>query len=318
MNELARFLTTLQPRRETIVGQVVGVTRATDTGRQARADVRIGGTLNLAVALDAQAPELAPADYVRLENHGSTTLADWRVAGAFGARPLAGMLQFLDTTLVGGFTYGPGDIILGSTGDNAPNWWYDYSEGTWYRRVGQRILGSEEANGRSVWGPLDGMHWVLDPTRNTFSVYNGDKELYVFDGDTAYIQGWQGLGRPLGPGIRWGEIPQLDADGDPVLDASGEVVTRYGWRVIGLNGVPVVSILSGDQNNPDEAYLRIGAAGAENYLEYTPADGLRIVANGMAVDDPVSGTDALNLQTGNVLYAPLASAAPRWRVWCGV
>lgn len=300
-SSLRDFLERVQMERDAVVGQVTGVTRDPTTGRQSGARVSLGEA-TLDINLDALAPELAPADYVRLENYGASTLADWRVAAAFGARPAAGVLQFLDSTPIGSQTYAPGDILIGGTGSASPNWWFEYATGTWRRRVGPRVLGLDEASGRSLWGPPDGVHWELDPDRNTLAVKNGVTPLYTFDGDTGYISGWQGLGRPLGPGIRWGEIPQLDAAGGAVLDAAGQPVVRYAFRVIGLNGVPVISMLSGDQTNPDEAYLRIGAAGAASYLEYAPDTGLRLVADGMQVPDPTAPGDALSLGAGDARY----------------
>lgn len=307
MSTLRDFLNRVQMERDAVVGQVTGVTRDSTTGRQSGARVSLGEA-TLDVNLDALAPELAPGDYVRLENYGASTLADWRVAAAFGARPAAGVLQFLDTTPIGEQVYAPGDILIGGTGSASPNWWFEYASGTWRRRVGPRVLGLDEASGRSIWGPPDGVHWELDPNRNTLAVKNGSTPLYTFDGDTGYISGWQGLGRPLGPGIRWGEIPQLDAAGGAVLDAAGQPVVRYAFRVIGLNGVPVISMLSGDQTNPDEAYLRVGAAGATRYLEFAPDTGLRMNADGITVSDPVAPADALNLGFADGRYERVPNA----------
>jgi hypothetical protein len=164
-------------------------------------------------------------------------------------------------------------LLLGATLGASPNWWFDFDQGSFYLRLGTAVHGYHKATGESVWGPPSGLHWKLDPTASRLSVYNGNTELRYFDGDTGYINGWDGVGQPLGPGIRWGMVESVDGDGRPILDASGNQVVRYAWRVIGVNGVPVISALSGTSEDADDAIWMIGRPDAsDNFLRWSAGE----------------------------------------------
>lgn len=330
-NRLRDFFASLQRTRPVVSGTVASVQLDETTGRPQAAWVTVAGS-RVYVPLSEVSPGLAMGDAVRLEQWGTAAAAEYRVLDAIGARPASGYLEFGQDTDFGGQLYGGGDLILGGVIGEQANWWFDYSEGTWFQRIGLKIMGYIRATGEQAWGPPDGLHWRIDPSANKLSLYNGDTELRVFDGDTGYIQGWDGVGLPLGPGIRWGEIGEVDEAGDPVLDASGNQIKRYAWRVVGLHGVPVISALSGTQEDPDDVQWQIGAPDSANYLRWQ--DGLLDIYGGITAERGTIGgwtIDANQMYAYNLFMhrtgyvqagygddiAVISAADVLWRFWAG-
>jgi len=228
------------------------------TGRQRYVDVRVG-TSTVRVPLDENVARIAGGDNLRLVQVGSAGQAEYQLDGINGARPTSGQLQFMDDTTVGGFTYGAGDIILGGLGAADPNWWYDYSIGRWYTRLGDAVTGYEDANGDKCWGPPTDVHFFYDASLSSLLILNNTTEIARIDGETLSLVGFQRLGNPLGPCIEMGYIDDVDSNGDPVL-VDGVQQRRYVWRVLGENGRALISMLSGTENNPNDAALFVGSA----------------------------------------------------------
>ena len=131
---------------------------------------------------------------------------------------------------------------------------------------GAAQIGRWDIDGTITAGPDTGVQIVIDPGSGELRFVKDGVTLAAFDATTLSMVGWQRWGNPLGPSIETGVIEDEDADGNPVLDANGQVQTRYVLRMLGENGVPLFSVASGTDYAPNDAWFRVGAQGAAHSL----------------------------------------------------
>jgi len=117
-----------------------------------------------------------------------------------------------------------------------------------------------DPQGVATFGFAEQAEIVTDPTSAEIRfVLNGVTQSAI-SADTRTIYGIERLGRPLGPNIEWGAIP----------DASGaESLERFGFWMRNLGGDRFFAILSGTEAQPDSASLRIGTQGSAEYLDFS-------------------------------------------------
>ena len=272
------WLTSLAKVTPIVPGVVQSVVSDSDTGRQRYAVVNVSGNY-VQVALDANAPRVAAFDTARLRQIGSPAAAEYVIESIWGPRPNADLTQFLTETIVNGFTYGAGDMVMGAY--TGPNWWFDFDVARWYSRVGVQITGYDDANGDRCWGPPDGANFFYDASAQAIIIRNGSAEVARIAGDTLSLIGFQRLGSPLGPAIEWGYVLDVDTNGSPIM-VGGEQQKRFFWRILGENGLAVISMTSGTDSAPNDAALTVGYAGAESKLEWR--DGRLVVRGAIYAD----------------------------------
>lgn len=248
-----------------------------------------------------------PGDTVLVEQRGTPATAFYVMLGwEGGPRPDAGALEFTSTTAIGDDTYGAGDLLWGNP--YAAHFHLDYDLGQINLKVGTKITGQIDAGtGTFIAGDPATLHGVFAPTGIEFK--NGAETLSGWDAVGSTIYGIQTLGRPHGPGIQQREI--VDPD-------TGEI--RFAWQILGLNGVPGVSFVTGSDDDPDDYKFYIGPQGSTERLVYedgnltitgaftatslvvgatTPDFGGQRIIN---VGDATQDTDGLNRQTGDARY----------------
>lgn len=113
--------------------------------------------------------------------------------------------------------------------------------------------------GIATFGLPDQAEIVIDPTSGEIVFSVGGVAQSAISANTRTIYGIERLGRPLGPNIEWGSIP------DP---SNLESLERFGFWMRNLGGDRFFAILSGTEADPDSASFRVGSQGDENYLEY--------------------------------------------------
>lgn len=286
-----------EPRRNVLRGTVTAAPLI--DGRSAGYVVAtVGGQASVKVRCNPdQQPPFAPGDSIDCQAYGSPAATMYyalnRVAGARGD---SGIWQFTQETQYNGTLYAPGDQLLGSTLPGKANWWYVYELGQWRIRSGnnvrgalgnlQDVYGYEQQVFGHAWGKADGDWLGIDEDngirmmrgqttvaqwkeRDIVLGEDGEPRLRLrpgaieflgpdgtvkagFDGVTRSVYGWDRWGLPLGPAV---EIGPTD-DG------------RWGIWLRGRDNVPFASLLSGTEADPDNVYLRVGAQGAANFLEF--------------------------------------------------
>jgi hypothetical protein len=196
---------------------------------------------------------------------------------------------------------------LGSTLADWSNWWYQFELGRWVIRQGTTMQGAiGNLNGLydytdtvygSVWGeyranrtwiatdPVNGLRVMnyqqrvfqadtngnvvlgregqaeilLEPGTQSIQFKTGGVVQSAIDGATRTIYGFERLGRPLGPEISWGPI--ADPGGDPALERMGFNIRDASERFIGM--------WSGNNVNPADAGMRVGAQGAAHFFQFS-------------------------------------------------
>jgi hypothetical protein len=278
----------------------------------------VAGQAGVRVRCDPyQQPPLAPGDAVDVQAYGSPSATFYQVLNrTSGARADSGSFEFTQETTYNGTTYNPGDQLLGSTLTGMANWWYVYDAGHWQIRSGTDLRGAigdlntiygydaqmfglafgnpegdwlaiDELNGIRMmnseamlaqWagseitlGQTDHPRLHLAPSTIEFLAADGTVQA-AFDGETRTIYGFDRWGQPLGPALEIG----------PTTEG------RYGLWLRGWNNVPFVSLISGDDSNPDDVQMRIGPAGSTSYLEWKD-DTLTVVGN-ITILNPDGGT----------------------------
>lgn len=196
-----------------------------------------------------------PGDSVLVEQRGTPALAFYTVLGwETGARPTAGMIEFTGDTTVGNTTYPAGDLLWGNP--YAAHFHMDYDAGQINLKSRDTLTGRvDAATGTFMAGNPTGLHGEFSASGIEFK--NATTVLSGWDAVGRTIFGAETLGRPHGPGIQQREI--IDPD-------TGE--TRYVWQILGLNGVPGVSFITGDDDDPDDYKFYMGPLGASNRLVY--------------------------------------------------
>lgn len=124
---------------------------------------------------------------------------------------------------------------------------------------------------------------------------------------------------PVGPVVRLGEangaavelrrILDYNSDGTPYTDAGGDQQVRYGLFLVGQNGVPQVSLLSGTQASPNLASLHVNQQGVRAgvpEIPFTVEQRVGMTNEGGLAICVVAGE---NLVRGNVVYVKIASGA---------
>lgn len=278
----------------------------------------VAGQAGVRVRCDPyQQPPLAPGDAVDVQAYGSPSATFYQVLNrTSGARADSGSFEFTQETTYNGTTYNPGDQLLGSTLTGMANWWYVYDAGHWQIRSGTDLRGAigdlntiygydaqtfglAFGNPEGDWLAIDELNgirmmnseamlaqWVgseitlgqtdhprlhLAPSTIEFLAADGTVQA-AFDGETRTIYGFDRWGQPLGPALEIG----------PTTEG------RYGLWLRGWNNVPFVSLISGDDSNPDDVQMRIGPAGSTSYLEWKD-DTLTVVGN-ITILNPDGGT----------------------------
>lgn len=223
--------------------------------------------VRVSVSPDAQ-PPATPGDTIRVQAYGSPSATSYQmIHRTAGVRADSSRWTFSQDTIVNGETYAAGDQILGSSLAGMPNWYYKFSEGRWYSRVGTTVYGYDDASGDRCWGPPTGMNFFYDASESALLIRDGSTETARIDGDTLSLIGFQRLGYVHGPALELGHIDDVDEDGDPVL-VGGVQQRRYYLRMVGEEGLPIISILSGTQTDPDNAALLISSPGSAQYLKW--------------------------------------------------
>lgn len=200
-----------------------------------------------------------PGDSILVEQRGTPALAFYTVLGwETGARPTAGMIEFTGDTTVGNTTYPAGDLLWGNP--YAAHFHMDYGAGQINLKSGDTLTGRvDAATGTFMAGNPTGLHGEFSASGIEFK--NDTTVLSGWDAVGRTIFGVETLGRPHGPGIQQREI--IDPD-------TGE--TRYVWQILGLNGVPGISFITGDESDPDDYRFYMGPLGASNRLIYENGD----------------------------------------------
>lgn len=200
-----------------------------------------------------------PGDSVLVEQRGTPALATYTVLGwQGGPRPQSGMLEITTATCIGGTTYEPGDLLWGNP--YAAHFHMDYSTGQINLKTADTLTGRIDAGlGMFMAGNPSGLHGEF--TASGISFMNSGSLLSAWDATGRTIYGVEVLGRPHGPGIQQREYTDVD---------TGE--TRYAWQVLGLNGVPGISFITGDETDPDDYKFYVGPIGASNRLVYENGD----------------------------------------------
>lgn len=103
---------------------------------------------------------------------------------------------------------------------------------------------------------------VIDPSTNQIVFTAAGETQMAIDAQGRTIYGLERLGRPLGPCVEWGPIP--DPSGDERLERMGFWVRDATERFFG--------VWSGNDVDPQDAGLRIGAQGADAYLDFSNGD----------------------------------------------
>lgn len=274
-----------------------------------------------------------PGDTLIVEEMGSKASAYYQPVGTTAStRPNSGMFIFPESATVNGDDYEAGDVLFGGTLGDSPNWLYKYATGIMYRRVGKKVIGAWYPSGDEDVGPPDGMHEHYDSVNSSRQTMNGETILAEFAGDTLSIIGWQRWGNPLGPCIEAGTINDVDEEGNPVLGDDGNQQTRYVLRMLGENGVPIFSVMTGTETDPNDASMFIGAIDASNRLTWTgntlTLTGVVSATSGSIGGwtigaDSLSGTDVLLESSGHITIGDgansvqMSSTDATYRLWIG-
>lgn len=235
-----------------------------------------------------QQPPVTPGDMIRAQPYGSASATSYQMAGRVsGARADSGRWTFSQQTIVNGETYEAGDQLLGSSLSGMPNWYYKFSEGRWYSRVGTDVFGYDDASGDRCWGPPTGMNFFYDASAAAMLIRNGSDEVARIDGPTLSLLGFQRLGFVHGPAMEWGYVDDVDTNGEPVI-VGGVQQRRYYLKVLGEQGLPIISILSGTDDNPNDAAMILSRPGASS--KFIWKDGQLDITGTINADSGTIGT----------------------------
>lgn len=167
-----QFFGRIQLKPTIVSGHVTSVTVDQDTGQQLSALVSVGGS-TIRVRLDPNTAPIASGDQVRLEQHGQSAMADYRLVGIeAGYRPNSGVTTVLnDGTVIDGVTYNGGDLVLGKIDEG--NIFTEYETGRMYHRIGSDVYGIDYPDGSRLFGhAVYGTDWEPDGP-NVFIDANG-------------------------------------------------------------------------------------------------------------------------------------------------
>lgn len=167
-----QFFGRIQLKPTIVSGHVTSVTVDQDTGQQLSALVSVGGS-TIRIRLDPNTAAIAAGDQVRLEQHGQSAMADYRLVGIeAGYRPNSGVTTVLnDGTVIDGVTYNGGDLVLGKIDEG--NIFTEYETGRMYHRIGSDVYGIDYPDGSRLFGhAVYGTDWEPDGP-NVFIDANG-------------------------------------------------------------------------------------------------------------------------------------------------
>lgn len=196
-----------------------------------------------------------PGDAILVEQRGTPALASYTVVGwESGPRPDAGNLEITTDVAIGDNLFQAGDLVWGNP--YAAHFHMDYSAGQINLKVGSTVTGRIDAGlGLFQAGNPEGLHGNFSASGIEFK--NATTLLSGWDAVGRTIYGIETLGRPHGPGIQQREY---------IDEITGE--TRYAWQVLGLNGVPGISFITGTESEPEDYKFYAGPTGASNRLVY--------------------------------------------------
>ena len=186
---------------------------------------------------------LYPGDQVQIDGRGGAATTRYTVAGfQAGTRPDSGALEIVEETTIGGETYGAGDMLWGNP--FGAHFQLDYDAGRILGKTGGQVGLIIDAAGAITLGNPSGVHQLQTATGIEWR--NGETIVAALDGASRTIYGFERLGRPHGPCIEWGEV----------TDDAGQA--RFALRMLGANGVPGFSVVTGSQAAPDDYHLYLG------------------------------------------------------------
>lgn len=273
------YLQSLQPKPAVVAGHVASVAIDPETGQQTHAQIAVGANV-LRVKLDAFAPPLANGDAVRLAQYGQAASADYRLAGLeAGGRANTGLFPVLnDGTVLGGVAYPGGDYIFGKLDEG--NIHIEAQTGRLYQRVGFDVRGILYPDGKQLFGHCvksggewtpDGANLLLSATALKLRVGTTDTIRLTTDG-TAWLErklhvarnGLLQVGDNFGAHIRMGRVVEMDASGNPIMEA----IDRFAVRVFDGSGLPRIALLTGTADSPLSPAWLLGLETDLHYLRY--------------------------------------------------
>lgn len=187
--------------------------------------------------------------------HGPALGAYVRTGNAWDAQSIRWRLG----NLRGDYTYAESDVYGFAAGDPFHTWVAADDVNGFRIMHGDAAVFNVDPDGVGTFGFADGGHIEINPANLALDFYNGKTLAASFDAQGRSIYGFERLGNPLGPCVEWGPVKSAIAPDD-------ESLTRFGFWLRSPSE-RFFFVVSGSEDNPDDALLRIGRDNDAHFLQ---------------------------------------------------